>query len=151
MISQTAEYALRAVAQLAAHVDEPQTAQQIAADTQVPLPYLSKVLQSLAREGVIHSQRGLHGGFTLRMDADELTVYAVVEAVDPLKRISTCPLGLIDHGAKLCPLHRRLDEAFSAVEVAFRATYIGELLRECAPEPDLCLPPSLGEAEAASL
>ena len=64
MISQTAEYALRAIVYLAGQ-ELPQTTQQIAATTRVPAGYLSKVLQALARGGLVHSQRGLHGGFTL--------------------------------------------------------------------------------------
>ena len=61
IISRTAEYALRAVVHLAAAEGETvsQTVGQIAAGTQVPLGYLSKVLQSLSRAGLIVSQRGL--------------------------------------------------------------------------------------------
>jgi len=47
MISQTVEYALRAVVHLAAESPESRTTQQLAQVTQVPAAYLSKVLQSL--------------------------------------------------------------------------------------------------------
>src|SRR5205809_7648491 len=89
MISQTAEYALRAIVHMAIHPDEPQTAQQISNGTYVPVPYLSKVLQALVRGDLIHSQRGLHGGFTLRKSPEDLTVYEIVQAVDPIRRILT--------------------------------------------------------------
>ena len=58
MISQTAEYALRAIVFLADQA-EPRTTQQIAAATRVPPSYLSKVMQALSRARVVHSQRGL--------------------------------------------------------------------------------------------
>lgn len=138
MISQTAEYALRAVAQLCSRPDEAQTTQQIADATRVPLPYLSKVLQALTRAGLIRSVRGLHGGFKLLQEPETLSVYDVIQAVDPLQRILTCPLGLEVHGTHLCPLHRRLDDAFLQVEQAFRESTIADLLREPSTSKPLC-------------
>lgn len=144
MISQTAEYALRAVVYLATgevgSAPRAQTTQQIAAGTSVPASYLSKVLQSLARAGLITSQRGLGGGFSLAKSATELTIYEVVMAVDTIPRIRSCPLGLEAHD-KLCPLHQRLDEAAALIEAQFRATTIAELLQESDAEKD-----SAGEA-----
>lgn len=138
MISQTAEYALRAVAYLASHPDEPATTQQIADVTHVPMPYLSKVLQSLVRAGLLQSRRGVGGGVTLLHSPEHLSVYDVVQAVDPLQRITTCPLGLAAHGTHLCPLHRRLDDACVHVEQAFRQSTIADLLREPTTSIPLC-------------
>ncbi|MCE9552902.1 MAG: Rrf2 family transcriptional regulator [Planctomycetes bacterium] len=127
MISQTAEYALRAIVFLARH-DEPATTAEIASATRVPCGYLSKVMQSLCRSGMVRSQRGLHGGFMLVKAATELTVLDVVNTVDPLQRIRTCPLDLEAHAEQLCPLHRRLDNAVALVEESFQSTTIDELL-----------------------
>jgi Rrf2 family protein len=138
MISQTAEYALRAVACLAGNADEAQTTRQIAETTRVPVPYLSKVIQSLARAGLIRSQKGLHGGIRLLKAPETLSVYDVIQAVDPLQRIRTCPLGLEAHGVKLCPLHRRLDDAMAQVERAFRESTIADLLSEPTTSVPFC-------------
>lgn len=127
MISQTAEYALRAIVFLARH-DDPSTTAEIARATHVPGGYLSKVMQSLCRSGLVRSQRGLHGGFTLVRAVKELTVLDVVNAVDPIQRIRTCPLGLEAHSEHLCPLHRQLDNAVALVEEAFQSTTIDDLL-----------------------
>src|SRR5215207_872981 len=97
MISQTVEYALRAVVYLADCGDEPRTTQQIAGVTHVPPAYLSKVLQGLSKARLVRSQRGLHGGFTLAVDPEQLTIWDVVDAVEPLQRIRECPLGLKAH------------------------------------------------------
>ena len=129
MFSQTAEYALRAVVYLASRGAEPRTTQQIAQATQVPTGYLSKVMQGLGRANVVQSQRGLHGGFTLARSADELTVLDVIQAVDPIQRIRSCPLGIKGH-INLCPLHRRLDHAMKLVEEALQKSSIAELLAE---------------------
>jgi len=142
MISQTAEYALRAIVYLADQ-DAAQTTQQIAKVTRVPAGYLSKVMQSLARAGLVHSQRGLHGGFVLARPPEDLTVWEVLEAVDPIQRIRSCPLGLKSHGVNLCPMHRRLDDAMAMVEKAFRNSTVRELLDEPTTSKPLCPFPNL--------
>jgi Rrf2 family protein len=129
MFSQTAEYALRAVVYLASKGNEPQTAQQIARATQVPVGYLSKVMQGLGRQGLVQSQRGLHGGFSLSRPAGQLTVFDVIQAVDAFQRYQGCPLGLKGH-VNLCPLHRRLDQAMALVQEALQQSTIAELLAE---------------------
>jgi Rrf2 family protein len=139
MFSQTAEYALRAVVYLAAQGGEPRTAQQIAEVTRVPAGYLSKVMQALSRAGLVHSQRGLGGGFTLAVAPAGLTVLDVVQAVDPIRRIKSCPLGLKGH-VNLCPLHRRLDQAIALVEKALRESSIAELLAEPSPKKGIPIP-----------
>ncbi|MGE5608271.1 MAG: RrF2 family transcriptional regulator, partial [Bacillota bacterium] len=82
MISQTAEYALRAAVCLASNPESPMTTQQIAAMAKVPAGYLSKVLQAMGRAGLVDSTRGLGGGFVLTRDPKELTIFQVIEAVD---------------------------------------------------------------------
>ncbi len=129
MFSQTAEYALRAMVYLASQQGMPRTTQEIAKATQVKIAYLSKVMQSLGRQGLVQSQRGLHGGFTMARPADELTILDILMAVDPIQRIKTCPLGIKGH-INLCPLHRRLDHAMKLVEDALRKSTLAELLTE---------------------
>jgi Rrf2 family nitric oxide-sensitive transcriptional repressor len=138
MFSQRVEYALRAMVHLAHQNPAPRTIEQIARATKVPQAYLAKVLQGLAQAGLVHSQRGIGGGFTLAKPPDELTILAVVNAVDPIRRIRTCPLGLVSHGARLCPLHRRLDNALAMVEKAFKDTTLAEVLAEPSRSVPLC-------------
>jgi len=138
LISQTAEYALRAVAALAGNPDEPMITQRLAEVTKVPAGYLSKVLQSLGRAGLVKSTRGVGGGFILARPSTEITIYDIVQAVDPLQRIRTCPLGLPAHGVRLCPLHKRLDDAMKQVEDAFRASNLAEILAEPTGSKPLC-------------
>jgi Rrf2 family nitric oxide-sensitive transcriptional repressor len=138
MFSQTTEYALRAIVWLAAHGSEPQTTHQIAAATHVPSGYLSKVLQSLGRAGLVHSQRGLYGGFALVRDAATIRVIDVVTAVDPIRRIHSCPLELKTHGTELSAMHRRLDDAMAHIEHAFSESTVADLLAEPAGSRPLC-------------
>jgi Rrf2 family protein len=97
MFSKKVEYALRAVVHLAAEAPGARTIEQIVAATRVPQAYMAKVLQGLAREGVVKSQRGIGGGFSLIKAPEDLTLLEVVNAVEPIQRIPRCPLGLAAH------------------------------------------------------
>ncbi len=138
MFSQTVEYALRAVIYLADHAPTGRTTQQIAEVTKVPQAYLSKVLQSLSKNGVVRSQRGIGGGISLIKTPDELTILEVVNAVDPIKRIHTCPLKINSHGTDLCPLHRRLDDSIATMEEAFNSSTLAEILADPSSSVPLC-------------
>jgi len=138
MLSQTVEYALRAVVHLASRAPAARTTDQISTATLVPRAYLSKVLQSLARGGVVHSTRGLGGGVSLVKTPDKLTILEVVNAVEPIQRIRTCPLGLPGHGTHLCPLHKRVDNALALMEQAFESTTLAEVLAEPTRSIPLC-------------
>jgi Rrf2 family protein len=138
VFSQTVEYALRAVVHLASQAPAARTTDQIAEATRVPKAYLSKVLQGLSRAGLVHSQRGIGGGMTLTKAPELLTILEVVSAVEPIGRIRECPLGLAAHGIRLCPLHRRVDNAVALVEEAFRSTTLAEILAEPTESVPLC-------------
>src|SRR3954452_15970716 len=138
MFSQKVEYALRAVTHLAAKSPAARTVEQIAQVTRVPQAYLAKVIQELVHAGVLRSQRGVGGGISLAKPPTELTILEVVNAVDPIKRIRTCPLGLAAHGVNLCPLHRRVDNALATVEEAFRSTTLAETFAQPTTTVPLC-------------
>ncbi len=143
MLSKTVEYALRAVCYLASQAPAACTTEQIAQSTKVGPAYLSKVLQNLTRKGIVHSQRGIGGGMTLVKKPAELTILEVVNAVEPISRIRECPLGLEAHGTRLCPLHRRLDNALAMMEQAFAKTTLAEILAEPSESIPLCnFPPA---------
>lgn len=127
MFSSTAEYAFRAAVHLAGRSPEPCTSDQIALATQVPAGYLIKVLQDLARAGLVKSQRGPNGGFTLLRPPDQITALDVLNAVDPIQRIKACPLGIPSHARALCPMHRRLDHAIALVETALAGSTLLEM------------------------
>ena len=127
MISQTAEYALRIVVWLASQHPQPRTTREIAEATRIPTGYLAKVLQTLGRQRLVNAQRGLHGGFTLARDPAQVTPLEVVNAIDPIRRLTGCPLGLAEHAEQLCPLHRKIDDALAHIESAFAASSIADL------------------------
>lgn len=128
MLSNTVEYALRAMMHLAALGEGgAATCESIAAATQVPQGYLSKVLRDLVVASLVLSQRGPNGGFSLARAPGSITMLDVVNAVDPITRIRRCPIGNPAH-MNLCPLHRRIDNALALIERQFNETTLAEIL-----------------------
>ena len=122
---------------------EAHTTAQIADATKVPKDYLSKILQGLAREGIVRTSAASAAASSLAKDPAEISILDVVNAVEPesVRRITTCPLGLKTHGVRLCPLHKRLDDAVALVENAFRNTTLAEVLAEPSESVPLCETP----------
>lgn len=138
MFSQTVEYALRAVVYLAHESPSARTTEEIHAATKIKKAYLSKILQGLAKKGIVQTQRGIGGGVSLAQPPAILTILDVVNAVEPIKRIRTCPLGLAAHGVRLCPLHKRMDAALAQVEEVFARSTLAEILAEPSDSVPLC-------------
>ena len=138
MISQTSEYALRAVVFMAQHPGKLHTTTKIAKLTKVPDPYLSKVLSTLARHEIVTSKKGLHGGYALAHAPEELTLWAIINAVDPIKHINSCPLKLKSHGTHLCRLHKRVNDSIDMIEELFKTSTIAMILEQPTQSIPLC-------------
>lgn len=138
MFSQTTEYALRAMCCLALRPSLPTPTAELAARAQVSTDYMSKVLQLLAGARLVTARRGVGGGYCLSRPAGEIRLSDVVAAVGQLRRITTCPLGLASHGPHLCPLHRTLDEAVSAVQAVLGERTLSDLVAEPGANVPLC-------------
>jgi len=143
MFSQTAEYALRAMSVLAARSPSLMTTEEIADAARIPPAYLSKVLQALRKAGIVLSRRGIGGGVSLAEDSQDVTILEIINAVDPIRRITECPIGLSAHGVRLCPMHSRLDSALAMVEEAFGDTTLAQLLAEQSGRGPVCKFPKL--------
>jgi Rrf2 family protein len=118
LLTQTAEYAFRALAELAIAGDaQPLRAGDLAARTQVPEAYLSKVMRRLVERGLVHAQKGHHGGFSLARAAEQIRFVDVLSALDAMPSSRRCAFGWGRcNAAHPCPLHpawSRLNDAFS--------------------------------------
>ena len=105
--SRSAEYAIRAFVHLA-QVPEGKYAmvKNIAAEEEIPSHFLAKILQQLARKGLLRSSKGPTGGFCLRVAPDEIRLVDIVEALDGLTEYQKCAAGLAECSDDMpCPLH----------------------------------------------
>lgn len=138
MYSQTAEYALRAMSCIAMRPDQLVPTPVLAKQTKVPTSYLSKVLQLLASANLIEGRRGVGGGYKLGRPAGQISLLEVINAVSPVERIESCPLGLANHGPFLCPLHRKADQAAAAVIEIFSGVTLLDLINDPMSNKPLC-------------
>lgn len=129
MISQTAEYALRAMVWIAGQNEGYRGSAEISCATGVPVSYLLKILQSLGENGLLDRKRGLKGGFKLARAADKIAILEIVQIFDPIRKIEKCPLGLKEHGLSLCPLHKKLDDIAGELICHFSAVFLSDLTR----------------------
>lgn len=118
--------------------DELVSTAQLAEVTLVPMNYLAKVLQSLAKADLISGRRGVGGGYRLARPATEISMLDVINAIDPIERITECPLKLENHSGKLCPLHGRLDEAARSMIDRFGSISLYDMLAEDLTTRPLC-------------
>jgi Rrf2 family iron-sulfur cluster assembly transcriptional regulator len=129
MVSQTAEYALRAVLYLAERGDTvPVRVGDMARALGIPQNYLSKTLHALVHTGVLASVRGPQGGFLLARPASQLPLAAVVAPFGDITGRRQCLLGrpqCRDHGA--CAAHSAWKRTSEQVATFFRTTTIGDL------------------------
>ncbi len=130
MISKTAEYALRAVLFIARQ-SRPTRANEISKALDVPSNYLSKILHSLARAGILTSGRGPRGGFQLAKPANEMALAELLEALDPSVLRADCLLGnpsCSDETA--CAVHDYWKQVREPVCLFFRNTTVADVLPE---------------------
>jgi Rrf2 family protein len=92
-ISAKADYAVRAVVELAASAGErPVKAELIAGAQEIPLNFLENILSELRHAGIVRSFRGAEGGFRLAKPAAEIAVADVIRAVEgPLATVRGAP------------------------------------------------------------
>lgn len=106
-LTRQGDYAVRVMIDLAAHVgDRPVPRTVIQARQDVPSAYLAKIVQTLARAGLVRTQPGARGGVSLNVAPEAITVRRVIEAVEgpiALNRCVTNPSGCARDS--FCPAH----------------------------------------------
>ncbi|MBI4575941.1 MAG: Rrf2 family transcriptional regulator [Planctomycetes bacterium] len=90
-LTRTTDYALRVALALAARpLGVRMTRDALAAETDVPAPYLRKVLRPLVRAGIVRTRRGVRGGVALGRDASSVTLRDVVMAMEGRPALRPC-------------------------------------------------------------
>ena len=94
MMSRTAVHAMKAVVALAELSEKGfQGTATLAERIGAPQNYLGKLLQTLARAGVVQSQKGLGGGFRLAKAPEQIRLFDIVDPIDHLSRWTGCLMG----------------------------------------------------------
>ncbi len=132
MISKTNQYAIRAVLYVAQNqTDGPVRAAQVAQALDLPANYLAKILHSLARAGVLVSERGPRGGFILGRPPEEVSLADVIEPFDPVTKQRGCLMGREECSDESpCQLHDSWKGVSDPMIDFFCETVVADLLEE---------------------
>jgi len=133
MLSNSTKYALKAVLFLGVHSGESKKiqARELSEPINVPAAYIAKLMQELARNELVSSKKGPHGGFYLSEENRKVTLRQIVECLDGDYRLTSCMLSLSQCNAeKPCPIHHLVGSIkFDFLEKFSQAT-IDELVRD---------------------
>ena len=102
LLTRASEYALLAL-DLIRNSEKPKGAEQLAMELNFPKSFLAKILQALAKKGILESKKGAYGGFIMAKDPSKITLLEVILAAegkapvvfDCTQYASTCPNGAI--------------------------------------------------------
>lgn len=125
------EYAIRAMTFLAQQPTGTLVgAREISQAEKIPMPFLWKILQKLARQKIVRSFKGLHGGYELARPADQITIQAMLQATDGEHDAGRCVLGLshCDETAP-CSLHAQWKDIRGQIINLLEKTTVADLAR----------------------
>jgi Rrf2 family protein len=102
LLTRASEYALLSLDTIR-KADKPVGAEILANELNIPKSFLAKIMQSLAKEGILESRKGAHGGFLLAKKPGDITLYSVIVAaegkapavLDCSQYVDSCPSGAI--------------------------------------------------------
>lgn len=109
MFSSTATYAVRALAHLACRPrGEAVLGRDLAMIAHVPANYLSKILLTLKKAGIVEATRGLGGGYRLHQAPEDVTLAQIFDLFDPMSELPECLMGRPSCTPEdPCPAHER--------------------------------------------
>jgi len=134
MLSNSSKYALRAVIYLAVNTKEGERVgiKKIASELNIPMPFLGKILQTLAKHQILSSTKGPNGGFGLGMEADEIHLMDIVDIVDGQHTFHKCAIGVnyCKEQDYPCALHSRYAKLRDEMKELFQNETIEVLANE---------------------
>ncbi len=127
-ITKQTDYGIVLLTHLAAHADRQYAAPELAAETRLPLPMVSKILKLLARDGLLASHRGVKGGYSLARPAEEISMAEIIAALEGPIAITECISVESDcsHEA-LCPVRSNWQRINLAVRSALEGISLAEM------------------------
>jgi Rrf2 family protein len=128
MLNQAVGYAATAMAYIASMDGRPVLVREIARDCNIPAPYLSKIIHTLGRQGLVLTQRGVGGGVVLSRAAAEISLYDLCLALGDDIVEAKCLLGTAEcSDERACPAHAFWCEQRERMSAFLRTTFVSDL------------------------
>ncbi len=128
-LSKKADYGLMAMKHLAEYADHGScSAKDVAEAYSIPPEALAKILQRLARAGLLRAQHGIKGGYTLARPACDISAYEVIRAIDGPLFITSCITvrGECDQTER-CTIREPLRKVNQSIEEVLKKIRISEM------------------------
>lgn len=129
-ISDAASLGMHAAILIAAAGEERLSASKMADEMDVSEAHLAKVLQRLARAGLVRSARGPGGGFVLGRPADAIRLMDVYEAVEGSFGSESCLLGRLECPGRPCVLGKLVSRVNREVRECLTTTRVSDVVNE---------------------
>ncbi len=136
MLSNSCRYGIRAVIYLASRSSgtEKTGIKKISTDLDLPTPFLAKILQQLAKQKILSSSKGPHGGFSLLKDPKDITLLDIVNSIDGYDTFTNCVMHKgtcegVNAENRVCPLHEDYEKTRVALIKLFRNKTIHDLVK----------------------
>lgn len=134
-LSKMNDYAVVVMGHMANHSGERLTAPDIADATGIAPATVSQVLKKLNHGGLVLSQRGAHGGYSLQRGATDISVAEIVEALEGPVALTACVDGAVGHcGVEtFCPIRGGWDRVNTAMRQALESVKLADMLPPMLP------------------
>lgn len=128
-LNRLTDYGVVVLMQMAQAPQRRLNAPQLAEESGVPLPTVAKLLNTLARDGIIESTRGAAGGYRLGAPADEITIASVIQALEGPIALTACVEGATDNcGSELvCPMRGNWEKVNRAIRDALAGVTLADM------------------------
>ena len=133
MLSNTCKYAIRAVVYISVYSNREKKIgiKEIAEKLDIPSPFLSKILQSLAKKKILNSTKGPHGGFNLLRNAEDISLMEIVELIDGTDIFESCLIRTAKcSDEKPCGLH----DSVTALRSELKQFFINQTIQDLGSE-----------------
>jgi Rrf2 family protein len=131
LINKDADYAIKALVDIAGRGGRVVSAAALTGPLGLPWPYLRKILQALAKGGLVRSSRGPRGGFALARPAGSIRLAEVIAVFQGPVRIHDCVFKeRLCPDVRTCPLRRTLDRLEAGLVAELEAVTVADLVRE---------------------
>lgn len=147
-IGRLTDYGIVLMTHMASHAGAAHNAAEVAAETHLPVPTVSKLLQELARGGLLESQRGARGGYVLARNAREISVAEIITTLEGPIALTACSATDVTPDCEhesLCPVRGHWARINQAIRGALEGISLAEMATPLAPT----LMGALGEAAGA--
>ena len=128
-LNRLTDYAVVVLMQMAQTPARRVSASQLSDESGLPLPTVSKLLNTLARGGLIASTRGATGGYALTQDASQITVASVIQALEGPIALTACVEGAHDscESEGICPMRGNWEKVNTAIRTALDGVTLADM------------------------